>query len=180
MYSIRRYRPEDRADVEKICIETANGIFRTRLMRRTLLETFLRYYTDSGNCFVACDEDRAVGYILFAKNYDSWKDSFLNGNVKRIGNPVGRLIAADTVKTPGKFSSDYPAHLHINILPEYQRQGLGMKLLDKLKDELRSSGVKGVMLCAGKGNEKGINFYRKSGFDEIGTDASCIAFGMKL
>ena len=44
-----------------------------------------------------------------------------------------------------KFKDEYPAHFHINILPEYQRVGAGGKLINALFEHYRNKGIKGVM-----------------------------------
>ena len=61
----------------------------------------------------------------------------------------------------------YPAHLHIDILPEAQHQGYGAKLMDVLMDYLAEKGVKGVHLGVGGDNAGGIRFYEKYGFTMI-------------
>ena len=61
----------------------------------------------------------------------------------------------------------YPAHLHIDILPEAQHKGYGTKLMDALMDYLAEKGVKGVHLGVGGDNAGGIRFYEKYGFTMI-------------
>ena len=79
-----------------------------------------------------------------------------------------------------KFKKEYPAHLHIDLLPAYQRQGWGGKLINALFEHLKSKNVKGVMLTTGKTNETACNFYKKYGFELLGTDGDDAAFGFKL
>ena len=62
------------------------------------------------------------------------------------------------------FVKKYPAHLHINVLNVCQGQGTGTKLMDALKDELRSKGVKGLMLSCAADNDGAIRFYKRNGF----------------
>ena len=79
-----------------------------------------------------------------------------------------------------KFKDEYPAHFHINILPEYQRFGAGGKLINALFDHYRAKGIKGVMLCCNSENEVGLNFYKKYGFTVLEETKDDVAFGMKL
>ena len=58
----------------------------------------------------------------------------------------------------------YPAHLHIDILDEYQGQGYGTKLIDTLLSRLREMKVPGVVLMAGGENNGAIRFYSRIGF----------------
>ena len=79
-----------------------------------------------------------------------------------------------------KHKAAYPAHLHIDLLPEYQRQGLGSRLVDTLADHLRKKGVPGVMLTVGGSNEVGQSFYNKYGFARIDALPDDVAYGLKL
>jgi len=40
----------------------------------------------------------------------------------------------------------YPAHLHINVLPEYHGRGVGSQLIKRFEEYLVSLGVRGVHL----------------------------------
>ncbi|KAA8997399.1 GNAT family N-acetyltransferase [Affinibrenneria salicis] len=69
--------------------------------------------------------------------------------------------------TPERLTLDWPAHLHINLLPEAQGSGWGRKLIEKQLETLRSAGVKGVHLGASLQNEKVCAFYQRLGFQHI-------------
>ena len=87
---------------------------------------------------------------------------------------------------------DYPAHLHIDILPEFQGKGYGRSLMTTFLEKLRDQGVKGVHLIMGKDNAGAGMFYQKMGFrrlpvvldggesGEEGIDKTCIWWCMKL
>jgi GNAT superfamily N-acetyltransferase len=62
----------------------------------------------------------------------------------------------------------YPAHLHIGILPEWRRKGIGSALMDGYEDYLRSRGVPGYHLYASSFHPMGVAFYRKIGLETIG------------
>ena len=81
---------------------------------------------------------------------------------------------------PRFFYKKYPAHLHIDILPEYQRMGLGSQLMDTLTAHLRQKGVCGVMLGVGSKNEKGKSFYKKYGFRQVFRIPFSIVMGLEL
>ena len=86
----------------------------------------------------------------------------------------------ESTDIPEKYKDEYPAHFHINILPEYQRVGAGGKLLNALFEHYRAKGVKGIMLCCNNENEVGLNFYKKYGFKVLEESEYDVAFGMKL
>lgn len=60
----------------------------------------------------------------------------------------------------------YPAHLHIDLLPEYQRKGLGRQLMDAFCETLRRAGAKGVHLVMAVENENAL-FYERMGFERF-------------
>ena len=63
---------------------------------------------------------------------------------------------------------EYPAHLHIDILPEWQGRGLGGRLMAAFLDLLRARGCPGLFLETSDRNLKALPFYRKLGFEAVG------------
>jgi len=59
---------------------------------------------------------------------------------------------------------DYPAELHINLLPAWQGRGLGGRLMKAFLDGLRAEGVRGVFLQTSDRNLKAVPFYERLGF----------------
>lgn len=159
-------------------------------------------------CFVAADpeSDQAVGVILCAPDTLKYQKIFNEKYYKNI-----RMALSDMEKNhpgaikkynmtyyrkkegsllnfthPLKMSqiySTYPAHLHINIHPDSQRQGLGHLLVDRLLSHLEEKGIKGLHLIVAINNQKGIGFYRKYGFkkllDIFPSGKSGIIYGVK-
>jgi len=86
--------------------------------------------------------------------------------------------------------ADYPAHLHINLLPEAQGLGLGTQLMTTFLNKLREKGVQGVHLGTNSANEKAVPFYKKQGFTVLsetpsdmwntGKPLNSLIFGLKL
>lgn len=60
---------------------------------------------------------------------------------------------------------EYPAHMHIDILPEYQRKGYGTKLINTLFEKVKSEGAKGIHLDMVRSNELAAKFYESIGFE---------------
>jgi ribosomal protein S18 acetylase RimI-like enzyme len=69
--------------------------------------------------------------------------------------------ASEALTTP------YPAHLHINILPEGQRGGWGKKLVEHELVALKKAGVKGVYVGISLQNEPVTHFYQQLGFQPL-------------
>lgn len=191
---IRPYEPRDRADVIDICIRTGdNGQDATGLHSsdELLADIYALPYVDHEPelAFVVDDGDRAVGYVLGAADTRAFAEWFSaewwptvagkyssNGVLERAiivsaENPERMLIAA---------VDDYPAHLHIDLLPEAQGQGLGRQLIEMLAATLRERGIPGLHLVVGAGNANAQAFYRRVGFTELASDAGGVMMGIKL
>ena len=78
------------------------------------------------------------------------------------------------------FGDTYPAHLHIDLLPELQGQGFGRRLIDTLVAALRERGVRGLHLAADVRNTSAAAFYERTGFSRIPSHADVVAFGREL
>lgn len=181
---IRKYQPKDFENMRKICFETSSG-FDSDRGKQALYAMYCDYYVleEPDTCFVAAnDNDEAIGYVICAPDQERYnkifhqkydpivkKASFSRWLMHRLGNMMSK-----------KVSKLYPAHLHIDILPEGQRQGLGHRLVDALILDLKQKGVKGVYLVCGAGNEKGVNFYRKYGFKEFSNAFGSVTFVMDI
>lgn len=62
-----------------------------------------------------------------------------------------------------RLVEEYPAHLHIDLLPGYQRRGFRRQLMEVFCEKLRRDGVKGVHLGMALENQNGI-FYERMRF----------------
>jgi len=60
----------------------------------------------------------------------------------------------------------YPAHLHIDILPEYHRKGHGTVLMNAFLDAVMGQGAAGVHLDMVQHNVTGRAFYDRVGFQK--------------
>ena len=184
MCTIRKYDSKDQAAVEDICLGGGSGPLKSNeMVKQAMLTVYATYYVEQEpeNCFVAADEnDHAVGYVLCAKDFTEYEKKFMGEYGSREDNPAIKMIGGGTLEGMRPYAAEYPAHLHIDIDPAYQRKGLGTKLIDALRAHLKEQGVPGVMFGVAIDNEQGQNFYRKYGFTELGRDEQQIIMGMKL
>ncbi len=184
MVTIRKYEEKDYEGVCYACLHSEDDDDITEEFAEFVLDTFCRYYIDNEpeNCFVVDDDGKAVGYIICAENFDKFKKVFDEEYFPRsISHGESRIEwATEAYKLHEKYKEKYPAHLHIDILPQYQRMGLGGKLVSALSEHLVSKGIPGVMLTTGTKNITANNFYRKYGFEEVEVYDTDIAFGKNL
>lgn len=200
---IRPFRPGDEPALAEVCLKTADaGADATGVLDDDDLwaEVFVLPYvakhpdlafvveTDPGDG--TDGERRVVGYIVGAPDTaafeawfrDEWWPRFA-GRWPRPGAPVSRQdgivrYAYDRGPDAGSFGPEYPAHLHIDLLPEAQGHGLGRRLIETLVAELRRRGVTGVHLVASADNLGAIAFYPRVGFSALPSPDGARAFGM--
>ncbi len=173
MATIRRMRADDIKDVEYVCRMTAGELsIKDEKVGNRMAKMFSTYYAREcyDSCFVLVDDaDKAVGYVLCEPDYRRFSKVFRNVDVPEIyklDKKSGRRCWFFPV--PYTFySCKYPAHLHIDLLPEYQNGGYGSKMIQMLLEDLKSKNVKGVMLIAGIWNHGAIRFYKRNGFKTI-------------
>jgi ribosomal protein S18 acetylase RimI-like enzyme len=133
--------------------------------------------------------ERAVGYIIGTADTPGMRRDFDRRMLPRI---AARLLAYDWWRHPESFRAvlgfaaaerrilssgglsgalggpEYPAQLHMNVLPGWQGLGLGGRLMDAFLASLRGRGCPGVFLETSDRNLKALPFYRKMGFEEAG------------
>lgn len=181
---IRPYQQKDFDRMHKICFETSSG-FESEKGKVALFATYCDYYIneDAESCFVAVNDlDEAIGYVICAPDDKKYQRVFKEkyAPILKKASPIRYIFHVANEWLCKKIKKEYPAHLHIDILPEGQRQGLGTALIDRILTHLKENGVPGVYLVCGAGNEKGVNFYRKYGFKELAHKFGSVTFGIKL
>ena len=193
---IRRAEPRDRDALYEICLLTADsGADATALYSDRKLPGYI-WAAPYGElepdfAFVLADGDKAVGYVIGAPDTaafearlerDWWpmvrravagvrpKAKLDEGALSRIAKPETHLAW---------LAEDYPAHLHINLLPVAQSGGWGRRLIDTELDALRRAGVRGVHLGVSPTNERAKGFYSHVGFEDLSRDGR-VLYGMRL
>jgi GNAT superfamily N-acetyltransferase len=63
--------------------------------------------------------------------------------------------------------AEYPAHLHIDLLPRVRGQGRGRAMVTGLLEALAAAGVPGVHLGMHPDNLRALKFYQSLGFTEL-------------
>lgn len=162
------YEQSFKPDVQNICIETASpSLTKDSKATEILLLQYCNYYLECvpQYCFVATDNNSAVGYILCTPDYNAYSKDIINYNnqIRKINFFKGIQCSFEN-KIYKKYALQYPAHLHIDLLEEYTRNGVGSKLITALIDKLKKEKIKGIMLSCASSNTRALNFYKKHGF----------------
>lgn len=183
--TVRPYKNADCEDVRFVCLNSDGPCKMSEKKKNFILDTYCNYFIEreAENCFVATDDSgKAIGYILCAENFDRFRECYINEYFSKLKKYEFKLrkSALKSIESQEKYKEDYPAHLHIDILPDYQHMGLGKKLMDTLCSHLRQKGVKGIMLTVWKYNDNARKFYEKYGFTLIETKKTSVVYALKL
>lgn len=173
MATIRPLRHTDTSAVEYVCRMTAGEIHKKEpIFGNILAKMFSTYYAREccdTSYVLADDNDIAVGYVMCEPDYKRYNRRFRKIDVKNIWG-LDKKSGFDAWWMPFPYfflGLKYPAHLHIDILPEYQGKGYGAQMMNTMLDNLKSKKVKGIMLMANKDNHGAIRFYERLGFKVI-------------
>ncbi|HPW53559.1 MAG TPA: GNAT family N-acetyltransferase [Erysipelotrichaceae bacterium] len=139
---------------------------------------YIDYYTEFSkeNCFVArnTENDEIAGYIIAEVDFNRFKHHMLTyylPQAKAIRTDFEQKIK-DEVAAYAPFINQYDAHLHMDVKPGYQHQGIGTMMLQHLFSHLKKRGCKGVMLSVSKKNIRANSFYEKNGMSIIGENGN--------
>lgn len=166
--NVRPFEQKDKNNFRKICLVTANKADSNDYESKFITALYCDYYTENEpqNCFALTDDnDNAVGYIICSESYDFYKKSFSKNlqYIKALG--FGHyLFALGELIGHGLYKQHFPAHLHIDILPEYQHSGGGTMLMNALKTHLKNKGINSVHLMVDAQNKNAVKFYQKNSF----------------
>lgn len=192
-FAIRPYRAADLEALYSICLATgadgkdASGKTSADLLGGIYVGPYCAL--EPASVFVLTLDGQAVGYILGAADTPAflrrceaeWWPALRR---RHPASPQPRSWAARLANQmhqraqPPPWVHDYPAHLHINILPVAQGQGQGRALMQRFLAHLR--GQPGVHLEVSRQNPKAIAFYKHCGFTELGSSAEGLHLGLSL
>ncbi|MFD7734088.1 GNAT family N-acetyltransferase [Kitasatospora phosalacinea] len=182
---VRPYRPTDRAALFDICVRTAEngGDSRQTYPDHELLPNiFAAPYAElePDLAFVLDDGGQAVGYVLatadtpaFVQRFRAeWIPTVTDRYPPLTGEPATPSeVMVHLLHTPERMVlpelADYPAHLHIDLLPSHQRAGHGRELMHTLLDALAAKGVGQVHLGMVTANTAARAFYDRLGFHVV-------------
>lgn len=184
--AVRPYRPGDRDALDDICVRTAHagrdsrpvyadpGIFPVIFAAPYVhLEPELAFVLDDGR-------GQAVGYVLGTADTPRFVEDFRTKWLPRVadrhpehsappGTPDADIVPLlhhpERMLVPEVAA--YPAHLHIDLLPEWQGRGHGRELMHTFLDALHRAGVPAVHLSMVTANTPARAFYDRLGFHEI-------------
>ncbi len=192
--SIRAAVEADRDRIARICLLTgrrggdATGVFGDDT---ALADVYATPYLEGpgGFCLVWDVDGEPHGYVLGTSDTVAFQRWFVEDWWTRVGpRHLGRSAddvglhdaAADPARMLGPAVDEYPAHLHIDLLPDQQGQGAGRRLIEAACAHLSDAGVAGVHLVAERANEGAQAFYPRVGFEAVAEDDGSVTWARRL
>lgn len=180
----------------RICLETgdnggdATGTIDSKILGHIFAAPYA--YFEPKHCHLLCLEGRVCGYILGTSNSIRFKYSCEKHWWPQLRKeyPLPEILDGSTetkmitmihegLNCP-YVVNQYPAHLHIDLLPQAQGKGFGYKLIEKFCQGLINQGIQGVHLGVGRANTRACLFYQKCGFTVLEENEQEFIYGKKL
>jgi ribosomal protein S18 acetylase RimI-like enzyme len=204
MTGIRPFRPGDEEAIARICLLTADaGQDATGILPEDDLWAAvyaLPYVARHPEFAFVAEDDTGTpaAYILAAPDtaaFDSWfrdewwprfherwplparDDRSREAAIARSAWRRGTEAAAPEL---AQLYAAYPAHLHIDLLPLLQGQGLGRRLVETMVARLREAFVPGVQLGVDPRNTGAQAFYVRLGFERLPAPPGVFDYGLSL
>jgi GNAT superfamily N-acetyltransferase len=132
---------------------------------------------------VAEDADGVAGYVVGATDTAAWE-----ARLERDWWPRLRTVYPDPgetphpswdadlrrswmihhpVRTPAELTGPHPAHLHMNLLPRIQGQGVGPRLLAAWFARAADQSASAVHIGVNRANVRGAAFWARQGFEDL-------------
>ena len=182
--AIRTARPSDEEAILDICLRTADrGQDASHLYSDPRLPGFIwalpyvRFCPETS--FVLTLGDEVMGYCVATPDTVSFEERLQAEWWPKLRADLSEFVARtpqdenvlayfrNAPRTPARVTMPYPAHLHINLLPQMQNGGHGSRLLRHQLDVLAADRLPGAHLGIDPRNESVIGFYSRFGFVEI-------------
>ena len=197
IFSIRAYHASDFVALYRVCLLTgdsgqdASALFKDpELLGHVYVGPYLTYEPDF--CSTLTQDGVPCGYVLGARDtaafYACCEREWYPTLRARYPLPAqdDRSPDAELVRLMHAVDherlglADYPAHLHIDLLPAAQGKGQGRRMIETLMARLRVLRVPGVHLGVSALNTGAIQFYARMGFEVLQAHETWIAYGMRL
>ena len=129
--------------------------------------------------FVVQDAEGVAGYVLGTSDSSAFADAFRRRWLPVAGPrhpqgprdlPLEARLVSDLHQPERDLPAEvaqYPAHLHIDLLPRAQGRGLGRALMTTFFRAVRAAGAPGVHLQISPDNHRAHAFYSHLGMTEV-------------
>ena len=105
----------------------------------------------------------AIGWS--SRDLNKWKNALLKSTFVISVWDAEKLIGLGRILEDGIMCMFYDIAVH----PDYQRRGIGTSIMNKLIDKVKDKRYVSIGLFTWEGNPANNQFYKKFGFEKVGT-----------
>lgn len=194
---LRSYQSSDLSALYQICLKTtrngedgSDNCIHPELVGSYYAAPYAVF--DPAMCLILADETGPCGYVLGTSDtraFTAWFNSswlpvirarFAGLQPVEGAGDSSLLERLDQDLEDDDFVDEYPAHLHIDLLPKAQSGGWGRKMIAAWADLAASRGASGLHLGVSASNTNAVGFYRHIGMHEIRAEDWGYYLGLKL
>lgn len=198
MPHIRAYRSADEPALSSICVATADAgsdatgrLDDDDVWSALFLSPYLHRHPELA-LVLESDDGRLLGYIVGTDDTAAFEEWFGREWWPRfaerwptpamVRNEQEGMIAYGSSRGqhPAPVPAGFPAHLHIDLLPEGQGSGWGRVLIEALCERMSRRAIPGVHASVSLDNLGALGFYPRTGFEPVAEDARSRTFGRRL
>ena len=195
---VRKFQAEDRLDLYNVCLATGDSgasavhLYNQKdMLGEIYVGPYLSFQPDLSFTLI---QDGVAGYALAALDTSSFENTLrnewwplilekYNGRSPENFNEREKNLFSYIQNPPLRSKeviSQYPSHLHIDLLEKAQGRGIGKAMMLLVLETLREQGSKGVHLGMGAQNARAFTFYTKLGFSLLDKNDAEWTMGLKL
>jgi GNAT superfamily N-acetyltransferase len=128
------------------------------------------FFESSGTKSFAGDAESAAFRDRWLGRYLTHEPQFayvaLAGDGTLAGYLVGSLLQPVGFEAFANAAWEYPAHLHVNLAPQFRNRGIGGRLIAAFATDALAAGATGMHVVTSAGS-RNVTFYTRNGFAEI-------------
>ncbi|HEX2100075.1 MAG TPA: GNAT family N-acetyltransferase [Candidatus Synoicihabitans sp.] len=169
----------------------ARGLYsEPALVAEVFAAPYLAY--DPSLCLVLADQAGVCGYVIGvidSAEFATWFNREWRPRLVR--QYRDRVVPADAPDawlfeflrrpmTASPWTKNYPAHLHIDLLPRAQGRGWGRQMVQNWLELAAQRGATGVHVGVSPINRGAITFYERLGMQRLEAPSGAVLFGLPL
>jgi len=104
-------------------------------------------------------------FARYLAQYPQWAYVAISGDGRLAGYLVGALDEGSGFEDFALAADDYPAHLHVNLAPQFRNRGIGAVLIEAFAADAHRAGAKGMHVVT-SADARNVRFYERTGFRE--------------
>lgn len=125
------------------------------------------FFEASGTKSFADDAARAAfrerWFARYLSQYPQWAYVAIAGDGRVAGYLVGALAEGSAFDDFAVAAAEFPAHLHVNLAPEFRNRGIGADLIEAFAADVRRAGADGMHVVT-SADARNVRFYERAGF----------------